>query len=302
MKLEMVVMAAGMGSRFGGAKQLEAVGPAGETMMDFAVHDALAAGVDKLVFVIRREMEAPFRAQVASRYEDRVEVACAFQELEDLPPGFAVPPGRAKPWGTGHAVLAARHHLKAPFIVINADDFYGASGFRALAGALGEPGAGPVPVHAMVAFRLANTLSRHGTVARGLCRVGPEGLLEGIREHTAIRALPEGGAAEDGPGGTRFFTGEEPASMNMWGFRPSLLPALEGYFRAFLERLGGDPKAEFFLPAAVDALIQEGRAAVKVLPTPDRWFGITYREDQAVVQDEIRALVEAGHYPRKEAN
>ncbi len=298
MKLEMVVMAAGMGSRFGGVKQLEAVGPAGETMMDFAVHDALAAGVERVVFVIRRELEADFRAQVASRYEDRVEVACAFQDLDDLPAGHRPPEGRTKPWGTGHAVLAARHHVEGPFIVINADDFYGAHAFQALAGALREPAAGPLPVHAMVAFRLANTLSPHGTVARGLCDLTASGTLAGIREHTGIRALPGGGADEAGPGGLVRFTGEEPVSMNMWGFRPGMMAALEGYFKAFLSRLGGDPKAEFYLPAAVDALIQEGRAQVRVLETPGRWFGITYKEDRARVQAEIRALVAAGQYPK----
>jgi NDP-sugar pyrophosphorylase family protein len=296
MKPELVVMAAGMGSRFGGLKQLQTVGPAGETVMDYALFDARRAGVERVTFVIRREIEAAFRAQIGDRYRRWLQVAYAFQELEDLPAGTVLPPGRSKPWGTGQAVLAAREQVRAPFIVINADDFYGAEAFRLLAQWLAAP---EPSTYAMVAFRLQNTLSAHGTVARGLCAVTADGRLTEVREHTGLRPDPSGaGALEDlAGGGSRRFTGQEPVSMNVWGFLPELFPELERRFQAFLAGPGQEPGAEFFLPSVIDQLIREGLAQVTVLTSADAWFGVTYKEDTALVQERIRALIAAGSYP-----
>lgn len=296
---ELVVMAAGMGSRFGGLKQLEPVGPDGETVMDYALYDARRAGVKRVVFVIRKDIEAAFRTQVGTRYERWMEVAYAFQDLADVPTGFSVPADRTKPWGTGHAVLAARHEVKAPFIVINADDFYGAEAFRSLVRWLSEPASMGLASYAMVAFRLENTLSDHGSVARGLCDVTADGHLSRVVEHVGLMRNPEGpGAVEDLPeGGQRHFSGLEPVSMNVWGFRPELFPELESRFADFLATWGQHPKAEYFLPSVVDQMIQEGKTQVTVLNTPDRWFGVTYKEDKALVQQRIQALIDAGVYP-----
>jgi NDP-sugar pyrophosphorylase family protein len=296
---ELVVMAAGMGSRFGGLKQLEPVGPDGETVMDYALYDARRAGVKRVIFVIRRDIEAAFRTQIGSRYERWMEVSYAFQELGDLPPRFTVPEGRTKPWGTGHAVLAARREVRAPFLVINADDFYGAEAFRILVQWLSTDRPGPTPAFAMVAFRLENTLSDHGSVARGLCEVTADGHLSRVVEHVGLSRNPNGpGAVEERTGGElRHFSGLEPVSMNFWGFQPELFPELGSRFTDFFAEWGQHLKSEFFLPSVVDQLIQEGKAEVTVLNTPDHWFGVTYKEDKTLVQERIQALIEAGAYP-----
>jgi MobA-like NTP transferase domain len=299
MNPQLVVMAAGMGSRFGGLKQLEPVGPHGETVMDYALFDARRAGIQRVVFIIRKEFEAAFRDQVGTRYQRWMEVAYAFQDLADVPPGTTVAPDRVKPWGTGHAVLAARHAVATPFLVINADDFYGAEAFRLMVEWLRMVQPSPAAAYAMVAFRLENTLSEQGTVARGLCDVGPDGLLSRVLEHTCLRKDPEGpGVVEDLPDGRSLsFSGQEPVSMNFWGFQPNLFPALAQQFETFLATDSEHPKSEYFLPTVVDRLIQEGAARVTVLSTPDPWFGITYKEDKALVQQRIQALVDAGAYP-----
>ncbi len=296
MKPELVVMAAGVGSRFGGLKQLEPVGPSGEKVMDYALFDAKRAGVERVVFVIRREFEDLFREQVGAKYSAWMEVDYAFQELDLLPQGFPLPAGRTKPWGTAHAVLAAQGQVKGPFLVINADDFYGRTAFRILVDFLGKPEE-VADSYAMVAFRMANTLSDHGTVARGICEVGPGGLLRGVEEHTALER--EGAAAREvlPDGSIRRFTGQEPVSMNFWGFRPTLFGHLQERFARFLAERGQDPKAEFYIPTVVDELIREDRATVRVLETPDPWFGVTYRQDTERVVARIRELVDAGEYP-----
>jgi NDP-sugar pyrophosphorylase family protein len=295
MKPELVVMAAGMGSRFGGLKQLEPVGPAGERVMDYALFDARRAGIERVVFIIRKAFEAEFRQQVGDRYGRWLEVAYAFQELDQLPAGFRLPEDRAKPWGTAHAILAAEPQVRAPFLAINADDFYGRSAFATMARFLEEPAAA-AGSYAMVAFRMANTLSEHGTVARGICRIDASGMLASVAEHTGLER--DGDAvAERGGDGLRRFTGQEPVSMNFWGFRPDLFGLFRERFAAFLAARGQDPKAEFFIPTAVDELIRQGRARVRVLATPDRWFGVTYREDKDLVVARIRELVQAGEYP-----
>jgi NDP-sugar pyrophosphorylase family protein len=288
MKPELLIMAAGLGSRFGGLKQLEPVGPNGEKVMDYALYDARRAGVERVVFVIRKALEPEFRRQIGEPYRRWMDVAYAFQELDQLPAGFVLPGDRTRPWGTAHAVLAARDQLQAPFIVINADDFYGRCAFQRLSEFLARPSAAP-DAYAMVAFRMANTLSEHGPVARGICQVDPAGLLRSVTEHTGLARSADGGL---GP-----FTGQEPVSMNIWGFHPSIFAQLQERFSRFLAESGQDPRAEFFLPTAVDGLIREGRATVQVLESEDRWFGVTYREDKASVVSRIQDLVRAGEYP-----
>jgi hypothetical protein len=288
----LLVLAAGMGSRYGGLKQIDPVGPAGETMLDYAVFDALRAGFGRVVFVIRREFEAVFREQIGARYAGRAAVDYVFQSLDALPPGFTSPAGREKPWGTGHAVWCARDAVREPFAVINADDFYGAHSFRRLAGFLREPPpSGPSAQFCMAGFRLAQTLSEHGAVARGVCTVAPDGWLHSIVEQTGIQP------SEVGPG--RKYSGNETVSMNCWGFTPALFAGLDAQFREFLAVQGKDPKAEFYLPAAVSALIARGEAAVQVLAVDSVWFGVTYREDKPRVQAALAALVQAGIYPAK---
>jgi len=287
---DLVVLAAGMGSRFGGVKQLDRVGPSGETVMDYAVYDAVRAGVDRVVFVIRRDLEEAFHRQIGTRYTGQVEVAYAFQELDALPGGRRVPAGRTKPWGTGHAVLCAADLVDGPFVVINADDFYGRRAYADLVSRLADgvaPGA-----YAMVAFTLANTLSEHGSVSRGICQV-EDGRLVGVREHVGLAR--EGERVADAQGS--WFTGDELVSMNFWGLRPDVFGHLEEQFGAFLDTHAEDPKAELYLPAVVDQLVSSGTVTVDVLASPDSWFGMTYADDAAAVSRRLAALVAAGEYP-----
>jgi UTP-glucose-1-phosphate uridylyltransferase len=276
-----------MGSRYGGLKQIDPIGPSGETVLDYAVYDAVRAGFGRVVFVIRREFEAEFRASVTSKYAGRVAVGFAFQSVDDLPDGFRVPAGREKPWGTGHAVWCARATLGGPFAVINADDFYGSGSFSRLAAFLGRAEG---PGYAIVGFRLANTLSENGTVSRGVCRV-ERGRLVAITEEKAIARTDVGRVGR--------FTGDEVVSMNFWGFTPFIFEGLDAGLRSFLAASASDPKAEFYLPGAVSALISTGAAHVDVLPSEDAWFGITYREDRPHVASAIESLVKRGAYPKK---
>lgn len=291
----LLILAAGMGSRYGGLKQIDPVGPAGETVLDYSVYDALAAGFGKLVFVIRRDFEAAFRENVGRRFESRAEVCYVFQELESLPGGHAVPAGREKPWGTGHAVWCARDALTEPFAVINADDFYGADSFRQLGRFLTAAPERDMPARcAMVGFTLANTLSEFGAVSRGICTVDTEGRLVDVREVTGIEPAQ---VAACGAGGTAVFTGDEIASMNCWGFTPAILPSLERQLTEFLAARGRELKSEFYIPSVVTGLIETGEATVTVLPTGSAWFGVTYREDRPRVVASLEALVRAGVYP-----
>ncbi|MFT3783624.1 MAG: sugar phosphate nucleotidyltransferase [Nibricoccus sp.] len=288
MQPTLLVLAAGMGSRYGGLKQIDPVGPSGETILDYSVYDALRAGFGKVVFVIRRDFEAMFREKIGAKYAGRMVVDYIFQSVDALPTGYSVPSGREKPWGTGHATWCAREALKEPFAVINADDFYGADSFRQLAGFLKRAGSSEAT---MVGFHLANTLSENGAVSRGVCQVDANGELRAVVEHTGI--LP----AEVGAG--RKFAGETIVSMNCWGFTPGIFSRLDERFRAFLgTALAENPlKAEFYLPGAVSDLIQRGRTTVKVLPTSSNWFGVTYREDRPRVVAALTQLVEGGQYP-----
>ncbi|HEX5761472.1 MAG TPA: NTP transferase domain-containing protein [Thermoanaerobaculia bacterium] len=290
---ELLIMAAGLGSRFGGLKQIAPVGPSGEFVMDYSVWDAARAGVERVVVVIRREMETDFHALRGRRYASVVEVAYAFQDLDDLPPGWAPPPGRTKPWGTAHAIRAARERLGGPFMVINADDFYGGGSFARMAEFLRRE----AHDYAMVGYELGKTLSPHGTVARGVCAVTVDGHLTGVTEHTAIEPTADGARALEQGGGERRFTGREPVSMNFWGLRPDLFPHLEESFARFLAEHGSDPKAELYIPSVVDELIRAGEARVRLLPTSDRWFGMTYPQDRTDVAAQIGELVSRGVYP-----
>lgn len=293
---DLVILAAGMGSRFGGLKQVQPVGPAGELIIEYSIYDALRAGFDRLVLVIRKDIEADFRASIGRRLESRVDVEYVFQEIQSNLPGGQVPPARTKPWGTGHAVLVAREAVRRPFAVINADDFYGASGYAALAAHFDKADATRAD-YAMVGYPLKQTLSEFGTVSRGLCATDNLGRLQGITEITKIAKTIAGGIYPGPDGADRLLTGQEIVSMNFWGFTPAVFPQLEQLFADFLQRVAGDPKAEFYLPTAISTLNESRAANVTLLQSTDAWFGITYREDLAASQAAVRALVAAGKYP-----
>jgi dTDP-glucose pyrophosphorylase len=281
MQMTLLVLAAGMGSRFGGLKQIEGVGPSGELILDYSVHDAIRAGFTRVVFVIRRDIADLFVRSIGSRFEGKIDVAYAYQEIDDLPAGHSVPEGRTKPWGTGHAVLAARDVVHEPFAVINADDFYGRESYAQLAAYLREPDPLDGTSHyALAGFPMRNTLSDYGHVSRGVCSVDSEGQLFAIEECTHIEKR-DGGAAQCSEDGKvlRSFNGDELVSMNMWGFKPDLLEKLGTMFAAFLSGNAASTKAEFYLPSAIDELLKTGEAVCRVLRTDSHWAGITYRED-----------------------
>jgi hypothetical protein len=284
-----------MGSRYGGLKQLDPMGPAGETILDYSVFDALRAGFDRVVFVIRRDFEREFRERIVARFDRHVDVALAFQSLDALPAGFAVPAGREKPWGTTHAILCAREAVAAPFAAINADDFYGRDAFAILGRRLAESPADST-AYCMVGFTLANTLSEHGSVARGVCRTDARGFLADIRELKQISRKADG-VENVADGAVEQLTGREPVSMNMWGFTPRVFPQLEESFRQFLAVHAAEPKSECYIPLTVGDLVKAGQATCEVLPTASRWFGVTYVEDRPIVQASIAQLVAAGEYP-----
>lgn len=296
MSLTLLVLAAGMGSRYGGLKQIDPVGPGGETLLDYSVYDAVRAGFDRVVFIVRGDMEQDFRAAVASRVERRVAVEYCRQELEMVPGWFSIPPERRKPWGTGHAVLAARDAIGGNFAAVNADDFYGAGSYRRLAGHLQQAADGRRGDYGMVGFRLRETLSDHGTVARGVCR-SSQGLLEQVVELTRIARSGDGAVHTDPQGRARNLSGDELVSMNMWGFTPSIFEHLERAFARFLRERGREDGAEFMIPTLVNDLVAAGQAKVRVLRSFDSWFGVTYREDRDRVTSQIRDLVRRGSYP-----
>jgi len=296
----LLILAAGLGRRYGGLKQMDPVGPAGEVVLDYSVFDAVRAGFSKVVFVLHRDFEAVFRERVGRRFESRLEVRYVFQELARLPGDRPVPAGRAKPWGTGHAVWCAAGEIREPFAVINADDFYGADSFRQLGRFLtGVKDVTTTVAGCMIGFKLAHTLSEFGTVARGICQVDARGRLQSVEECTALERESRGARLTSADGSTRRFTGAEIVSLNCWGFSPAVFSPLERRLAAFLDERGRDLKAEFFLPSAVAAMISNGEATVDVLPTESAWFGITYREDHPRVVSALAALVRAGKYPRR---
>ena len=295
----LVIMAAGIGSRFGGGiKQLEPVGPNGEIIMDYSIHDALEAGFNDIVFIIRKDLEKDFKEVIGDRIAKKAKVSYAFQEMDDLPEGFSKPEGRKKPWGTGQAILVCKDIVKNPFVVINADDYYGKEAFVKVHNYLVQDREKNDKLDfCMAGFILSNTLSENGGVPRGVCQVDENEMLTGVIETHDITKGEDGAQIPDGNGGYQTIDGNSRVSMNMWGFTPEILEELEKGFSIFLENLTPDDiKSEYLLPTIVDQLIQSKKAQVKVLETKDRWFGVTYKEDKQVVVDSFRRLIEEGVY------
>lgn len=295
----LVVMAAGMGSRYGGLKQLDAVGPHGQVILDYSVYDAYRAGFERVVFVIKPEIEAAFRERVGERIARKMDARCVFQTLEDLPAGYSAPEGRTKPWGTCHAVLAARGEIEGPFAVINADDRYGPEGFRGIYEHFKHASAGE---YCMAGYLLGNTLTENGSVARGVCETDSEGRLVSVTERTRIEKTASGARyTEDGGASWTDIALDSTVSMNLWGFTRDFMDEAWTRFPAFLDRtLRENPlKGEYFLPGVVTQLLEEGRASVRVLRTRDRWYGVTYKEDRASVTAAFGRLTEEGVYPEE---
>jgi dTDP-glucose pyrophosphorylase len=298
MKPTLFILAAGMGSRYGGLKQLDGLGPNGETIMDYSVFDAMRAGFGKVVFVIRKDFEEDFRRVVLSKYADHVPCEVCFQGIDCLPEGFTRNPERTKPWGTNHAVLMAKDLIHEPFMVINADDFYGKESFEVMAKFLlsvnGQQGK-----YCMAGYRVGNTLSEHGTVSRGVCATDKMGFLTDVVERTAIESKNGHIVFPDENGNEVEIPFDTPVSMNMWGFTPEYFEYTEEAFKEFLKVSGQELKTEFYIPTLVNDLIKAGKATCQVLDTPAKWFGVTYADDRQMVVDKIQALVEAGVYPNK---
>lgn len=293
MEKTLVIMAAGMGSRYGGLKQLDIIGPSGETIMDYSVHDALRAGFSKVVFILRKEIEQEFQDKVVSRFSHAVDVRCVLQSLDDLPEGFSVPEGRTKPWGTGHAMLSARKEVKEPFLIINADDFYGADSFRQAASYLDRISPDEL-LGALVGFSLKNTLSENGSVARGICQADGKGLLLDVEEVLEIQRKADGFISAKNRAA---LSPEDLVSMNMWAFSPGIFSYTEECFYNFLKAKGQEEKSEFFIPLVVNSMIHEKGAPVTVLETSARWFGVTYKEDKPAVMDALKKLIDEKVYP-----
>jgi len=298
MKPTLFLLAAGMGSRYGGLKQLDGVGPNGETIMDYSIYDAIQAGFGKVVWVIRKDFEEQFRKQILSKYEDKIQCELCFQELDALPEGFSCPKDRVKPWGTNHAVLMGKDVIKEPFLVINCDDFYNRDAFMVIGKFLSELPEGARNQYAMVGFRVGNTLSENGTVSRGVCSTDAEGHLSTVVERTSIQRIDGTVCYKDGDDWVSI-ADETPVSMNMWGFTPDYFEYSEDYFKEFLS----DPKnmenlkSEYFIPLMVNKLINDGTAKVKVLDTTSKWFGVTYSADREDTVKRIQQLVDDGVYP-----
>lgn len=301
MKPTLFVLAAGMGSRYGGLKQLDGLGPNGETIMDYSIFDAIRGGFGKVVFVIRKDFEDAFREKVLSKYEGHIPTELVFQSINDLPEGFTCPEGRQKPWGTNHAVLMGKDVIKEPFAVINADDFYGRDTFAVIGKFLSNLPQDAKNDYCMVGFRVGNTLSESGTVARGICSTDPDGNLTTVVERTEIQRVEGPVCYKDEQGAWIPVPDNTPVSMNVWGFTPDYFDHSEAYFKEFLS----DPKnmsnlkAEFFIPLMVNKLINDKTATVKVLDTTSHWFGVTYAADRQGVVDKIQDLIDKGEYPAK---
>ena len=288
--ITLLVMAAGMGSRYGGLKQLEAVGPGGETIIDYSVYDAIRAGFNKVVFIIRKDFEQEFTSQITDKYAGKIQVEFAFQDLHDLPDGFTCPEGREKPWGTGHAILTVADLIHEPFVAINGDDFYGLESFEVVAKyyQIGRR------TFSMVAFQLGKTLSEFGGVTRGLCTV-KDGLLDTVIETGELRQSDHGISSDR----DIELDGNEPVSMNVWGFTPDLFDYLQSMFVDFLEKEGNEMKSEYLIPFVVNGLIRSGQEKVHVLRSNAAWFGVTYKKDRTFVLGEIQKLIQMGVYPEK---
>ena len=296
MKPTLFILAAGMGSRYGGLKQLDGLGPNGETIMDYSVFDALRAGFGKVVFVIREDFDADFRRVVLSKYEDKVPCEVCYQALDKVPEGYTYNPERTKPWGTNHAILMAKDLINEPFMVINADDFYGKESFEVMAKFLNEV-AGKQGKYCMAGYRVGNTLSEHGSVSRGVCSTDANNFLTDVVERTSIENKDGHVCYKDENGADVEIPFDTPVSMNMWGFTPEYFAYAEEAFKVFLEKSGQELKTEFYIPTLVNDLIVSGQATCEVLDTPAKWFGVTYADDREMVVSKIQALVDAGVYP-----
>ena len=288
--LTLLIMAAGMGSRYGGLKQLDSVGPNGETIIDYSVYDAIRAGFNKVVFVIREEFYKEFRSLITDKYSGEIQVEFAFQELDNLPNGFFCPVGREKPWGTGHAILTTKDLIQEPFVAINGDDFYGLESFKVVAEYYQNGGAD----FSMVAFQLDNTLSDFGSVTRGLCTLNGD-KLDTVIETDGLQMSSDGMKSDR----KIVLNGKEPVSMNVWGFTPDLFFYLESMFIEFLEKEGKELKSEYLIPSVVNTLIQSGQKSVQTLHSSAKWFGVTYKEDKPYVIEQIKKLIDNGNYPKK---
>jgi len=295
MKPTLLVLAAGMGTRYGGNKQLDEVGPSGETIIDYSIYDAIRTGFGKIVFVIRRDIEEQVKERFVEKLHGRIEVDYVFQEITNLPEGVQVAPDRSKPWGTSHAILVTKDKIREPFGVINADDFYGMESFKILHDFLvndSEP-----DNYCIVGYKLGNTLSDHGHVNRGVCKAGDNGFLVDIVETRQIEKTKDGAIAPGPDGTTVSFTGNEIVSMNLWGFKPSCYDFLGKEFRNFIDKSGMDLKSELDIPTSVDKFVKNGEITIKILMSNERWFGVTYREDKPFVVDSIRKMIRNGVYP-----
>ena len=289
--ITLLVMAAGMGSRYGGLKQLDAVGPSGETIIDFSVYDAIRAGYNKVVFIIREDFEKQFKEKISNQYQDKIEVEIVYQDLHDLPNSFSCPKDRSKPWGTGHAILAARNVISEPFAAINGDDFYGRESFKIISDHYSSVNSG----FAMAAFQLDKTLSDYGSVSRGICEQNLNQLVTVVETH-GIKKSSAGNIECDRD---ISLLGNELVSMNMWGFMPSIFDHLEKMFNEFLDENISDLKSEFLIPSVVNDLIEKNIEKVQVLKTKSTWFGVTYIEDKPFVKNQIKELIQTGIYPEK---
>ncbi|MCM1484137.1 MAG: nucleotidyltransferase [Muribaculaceae bacterium] len=299
MKPTLFVLAAGMGSRYGGLKQLDPLGPNGETIMDYSIYDAIKSGFGKVVFVIRKDFEQDFRDKILSKYEGHIPVEVVFQSIDNLPEGYTCPADRTKPWGTNHAVLMGKDAIKEPFAVINADDFYGRNAFEVMAKELMRP-RDRKGDYCMVGFRVGNTMTDNGSVARGVCTTDAEGNLTGVVERTAISYDKDGRIVfTDENDEVQTLDPQTPVSMNLWGFTPDYFDYSEREFKRFLDRDINTPMSEFFIPLCIDALIHNGEATVKVLDTDSRWFGVTYAADRPGVVAKFAELHRNGEYPDK---
>ena len=300
MKPTLLVLAAGMGSRYGGLKQLDCVGPNGETIMDYSVYDAVRAGFGKVVFVIRHDFEKEFNERVLSRYKDFVPVEVVFQSIDALPEGYSAPAGRTKPWGTNHAIMMGAKAINEPFAVINADDFYGSDAFRVIGEYLSGLKEDDKGQYCMVAFKLGNTMTENGSVSRGVCTVDDHGMMTSVVERSKIAFEPEGSIMyTDGETGEKhILEADAPVSMNFWGLTPEYFDYSEALFREFLDKHGQEEKSEFYIPSCVDALVHSGKATVRVLGTDSKWFGVTYAQDRQGVCDNLARLHAEGEYPK----
>lgn len=294
----LVVMAAGIGSRYGGLKQVEPIGPGGEMIVDYSIFDAIRAGFERVVVIIRRDIEADFNRAVADRIARHISIDFALQELDDLPSGLKPPPNRARPWGTGQAILAAERFVSGPFGVINADDFYGLASFRTLFDYLRTPSTSVPPEYALVGYPLRQTLSAHGSVSRAVCEVTGDHMLQRVREIKRIETTESGGRFTDDQGVMHPLRGDTIVSMNMWGFTPGIFEALRRLFVDFLRQHSAADHSEFLIPEAVGTLVDRGLARVRVLPSSSRWFGITYQQDKAPIAQRINDLIVNGEYPQ----